>query len=97
MASGGWFGNLLQMPFRVVNSLFDAGSETYSASTSAYPQVRASDLVSSTQATTPDSPVMGSEDTGTKKRKRGLSQLYVNNNGNSGTGSSNDFTGRSGL
>lgn len=91
MASGGWIGNL-------VSGILNWGSKRYSVSSTVQPSVTAADLVPSTEAQTADAPVMGSEtDTAVdKKKKRGLSSLYVKST-NSGTGSSSDYTGRSGL
>ena len=98
MSSGGWLGSLLSLPLKIVSSITGAGSQTYSASDNYSPTVKASDLVSSTTAQTPDAPVMGDDTTYSQKKrnKRGLSSLYANN-GTSGTGSTGDYTGRSGL
>lgn len=95
MASGGWLGSILSLPMKIISSITGAGSHTYSASDNYSPTVKASDLVSSTTAQTPDAPVMGDDTTYSQKKrnKRGLSSLYVN----SGTGSTGDYTGRSGL
>lgn len=95
MSSGGWLGSLLSLPMKIISSITGAGSHTYSASDNYSPTVKASDLVSSTIAQTPDAPVMGDDTTYSQKKrnKRGLSSLYVN----SGTGSTGDYTGRSGL
>ena len=95
MSSGGWLGSLLSLPMKIISSITGAGSHTYSASDNYSPTVKASDLVSSTTAQTPDAPVMGDDTTYSQKKrnKRGLSSLYVN----SGTGSTGDYTGRSGL
>ena len=95
MASGGWIG-------KVVSGLFNWGSKSYTPpQVQQVQQMRASDIVSSTQSAPPDAPVIGSDTTHemeTKKRKkrkkRGLSSLYVDSGG---TGSSSDYTGRSGL
>ena len=86
---------------KIISSITGAGSHTYSASDNYSPTVnavKASDLVSSTTAQTPDAPVMGDDTTYSQKKrnKRGLSSLYVNND-TSGTGSTDDYTGRSGL
>ena len=96
MSSGGWLGSILSVPMKI--SITGAGSHTYSASDNYSPTVKASDLVSSTTAQTPDAPVMGDDTTYSQKKrnKRGLSSLYVNN-GTSGTGSTGDYTGRSDL
>lgn len=98
MSSGGWLGNILSLPMKIVSSITGAGSHTYSASDNYSPTVKASDLVSSTTAETPDAPVMGDDTTYSQKKrnKRGLSSLYVNSDTGS-TGSSSDYTGRSGL
>lgn len=98
MSSGGWLGNILSLPMKIISSITGAGSNTYSAADNYSPTVKASDLVSSTTAQTPDAPVMGDDTTYSQKKrnKRGLSRLYVNN-GASGTGSTGDYTGRSGL
>lgn len=98
MSSGGWLGSLLSLPMKIISSITGAGSHTYSASDTYSPTVRASDLVSSTTAQTPDAPVMGDDTAYSQKKrnKRGLSRLYVNNDA-SGTGSTGDYTGRSGL
>lgn len=98
MSSGGWLGSLLSLPMKIISSVTGAGSQTYSASDTYSPTVTASDLVSSTTAQTPDAPVMGDDTTYSQKKrnKRGLSSLYVNNS-TSGTGSTGDYTGRSGL
>jgi hypothetical protein len=95
MSSGGWLGSILSLPMKIISSITGAGSHTYSASDNYSPTVKASDLVSSTIAQTPDAPVMGDDTTYSQKKrnKRGLSSLYVN----SGTGSTGDYTGRSGL
>nr|DAX04419.1 MAG TPA: hypothetical protein [Bacteriophage sp.] len=95
MSSGGWLGSILSLPMKIISSITGAGSHTYSASDNYSPTVKASDLVSSTTAQTPDAPVMGDDTTYSQKKrnKRGLSSLYVN----SGTGSTGDYTGRSGL
>lgn len=90
MASGGWLG-------KVVSGIFNWGSKSYTPpQVQQVQQMRASDIVASTQSAPPDAPVMGSDTTyETKKRKkRGLMSLYVNSGG---TGSSSDYTGRSGL
>lgn len=99
MASGGWLGNILSLPMRLVSGVFNGGSKSYTPpQVQQVQQMRASDIVASTQSAPPDAPVMGSDTThemDTKKRKkRGLSSLYVNSGG---TGSSSDYTGRSGL
>lgn len=98
MSSGGWLGNILSLPMKIISSITGAGSNTYSAADNYSPTVKASDLVSSTTAQTPDAPVMGDDTTYSQKKrnKRGLSRLYVNNDA-SGTGSTGDYTGRSGL
>ena len=98
MSCGGWLGSILSLPMKIVSSITGAGSQTYSASDNYRPTVKASDLVSSTTAQTPDAPVMGDDTTYSQKKrnKRGLSSLYVNND-TSGTGSTGDYTGRSGL
>lgn len=98
MSSGGWLGNILSLPMKIISSITGAGSNTYSATDNYRPTVKASDLVSSTTAQTPDAPVMGDDTTYSQKKrnKRGLSRLYVNNDA-SGTGSTGDYTGRSGL
>lgn len=95
MSSGGWLGSLLSLPMKIISSITGAGSHTYSAADTYSPTVKASDLVPSTSAQTPDAPVMGDDTTYSQKKrnKRGLSSLYVN----SGTGSTDDYTGRSGL
>lgn len=95
MSSGGWLGSILSLPMKIISNITGAGSHTYSASDNYSPTVKASDLVSSTIAQTPDAPVMGDDTTYSQKKrnKRGLSSLYVN----SGTGSTGDYTGRSGL
>lgn len=95
MSSGGWLGSILSLPMKIISSITGVGSHTYSASDNYSPTVKASDLVSSTTAQTPDAPVMGDDTTYSQKKrnKRGLSSLYVN----SGTGSTGDYTGRSGL
>mgnify|MGYP001304093963 CR=1 FL=1 len=95
MSSGGWLGSILSLPMKIISSITGAGSHAYSASDNYSPTVKASDLVSSTIAQTPDAPVMGDDTTYSQKKrnKRGLSSLYVN----SGTGSTGDYTGRSGL
>lgn len=95
MSSGGWLGSILSLPMKIISSITGAGSHTYSASDNYSPTVKASDLVSSTIAQTPDAPVMGDDTTYSQKKrnKRGLYSLYVN----SGTGSTGDYTGRSGL
>lgn len=95
MSSGGWLGSILSLPMKIISSITGAGSHPYSASDNYSPTVKASDLVSSTIAQTPDAPVMGDDTTYSQKKrnKRGLSSLYVN----SGTGSTGDYTGRSGL
>lgn len=95
MSSGGWLGSILSLPMKIISSITGAGSHTYSASDNYSPTVRASDLVSSTTAQTPDAPVMGDDTTYSQKKrnKRGLSSLYIN----SGTGSTGDYTGRSGI
>lgn len=95
MSSGGWLGSLLSLPMKIISSITGAGSHTYSAADTYSPTVKASDLVPSTSAQTPDAPVMGDDTTYSQKKrnKRGLSSLYVN----SGTGSTGDYTGRSGL
>lgn len=59
MSSGGWLGSLLSLPMKIISSITGAGSHTYSASDNYSPTVKASDLVSSTTAQTPDAPVMG--------------------------------------
>lgn len=96
MASGGWLGNIISLPMKILGSVMGAGSHSYTPQNT---QVKASDLVSSTTAETADAPVMGSDTTygdgTTKKKKRGLSQLYAGNSG--GIGSTSDYTGRSGL
>lgn len=96
MASGGWLGNILSMPFKM---LFGGGQQV-SAAQSTYPSVTARDLVSSTSSMTPSSPIMGSDsdqsDSGlnvVRKRKKGISSLYVDKT----TGGSGDYTGRGGL
>ena len=98
MSSGGWLGSILNLPMKIISGITGAGSQTYSASDNYSPTVKASDLVSSTTAQTPDAPVMGDDTTYSQKKrnKRGLSSLYVNNDA-SGTGSTGDYTGRSGL
>lgn len=98
MSSGGWLGSILSLPMKIISSITGAGSHTYSASDNYSPAVKASDLVSSTTAQTPDAPVMGDDTTYSQKKrnKRGLSSLYVNS-GTSGTGSTGDYTGRSGF
>ena len=98
MSCGGWLGSILNLPMKIISSITGAGSQTYSASDNYSPTVKASDLVSSTTAQTPDAPVMGDDTTYSQKKrnKRGLSSLYVNND-TSGTGSTGDYTGRSGL
>lgn len=98
MSSGGWLGNILSLPMKIISSITGAGSNAYSAADNYSPTVKASDLVSSTTAQTPDAPVMGDDTTYSQKKrnKRGLSRLYVNNDA-SGTGSTGDYTGRSGL
>lgn len=99
MSSGGWLGSLLSLPMKIISSITGAGSQTYSASDNYSPTVKASDLVSSTTAQTPDAPVMGDDTTYSQKKrnKRGLSSLYVNGNNAGGTGSTGNYTGRSGL
>lgn len=98
MSSGGWLGNILSLPMKIISSITGAGSQSYSAADNYSPTVKASDLVSSTTAQTPDAPVMGDDTTYSQKKrnKRGLSRLYVNKDA-SGTGSTGDYTGRSGL
>lgn len=98
MSSGGWLGSLLSLPMKIISSITGAGSNTYNAADTYSPTVKASDLVPSTSAQTPDAPVMGDDTTYSQKKrnKRGLSRLYVNNDA-SGTGSTGDYTGRSGL
>lgn len=98
MSSGGWLGSLLSLPMKIISSITGAGSHTYSAADTYSPTVKASDLVPSTSAQTPDAPVMGDDTTYSQKKrnKRGLSSLYINS-GTSGTGSTGDYTGRSDL
>ena len=98
MSSGGWLGSLLSLPMKIISSSTGAGSHTYSAADTYSPTVKASDLVPSTSAQTPDAPVMGDDTTYSQKKrnKRGLSSLYINS-GTSGTGSTGDYTGRSDL
>lgn len=98
MSSGGWLGSLLSLPMQIISSITGAGSHTYSASDNYSPTVKASDLVSSTTAQTPDAPVMGDDTTYSQKKrnKRGLAILYASSD-TSGTGSTGDYTGRSGL
>lgn len=99
MSSGGWLGSLLSLPMKIISSITGAGSHTYSASDNYSPTVKASDLVSSTTAQTPDAPVMGDDTTYSQKKrnKRGLSRLYVTGDSTGGVGSASDYTGRSGL
>ena len=98
MSSGGWLGSILSLPMKIISSITGAGSQTYKASDNYSPTVKVSDLVSSTTAQIPDAPVMGDDTTYSQKKrnKRGLSSLYVNSDTN-GTGSTGDYTGRSGL
>lgn len=95
MASGGWLGNIISLPMKILGGIMGAGSNSYTPQNT---QIKASDLVSSTEAQPADAPVMGSDTTygdgKTKKKKRGLSQLYATSGG---TGSTDDYTGRSGL
>ncbi len=91
MASGGWLGNIVSAPLKLVGSLLGGNDDTVSASSSVYPTVTARDLVSSTEATAPQAPVMGNDNsyptgTGTARRKKGLSSLYVEKNDNNYTG-----------
>lgn len=99
MSSGGWLGNLLSLPMKIISSITGAGSRTYSAADTYSPTVKASDLVPSTSAQTPDAPVMGDDTTYSQKKrnKRGLSSLYVKGDSTGGIGSTSDYTGRSGL
>ncbi len=97
MASGGWLGNIISAPLKLVGSILGSGGETESASSSVYPTVTARDLVSSTESTAPQAPVMGDDNsypsgTSATRRKRGLSSLYVDK----GT-SNNNYTGVGGL
>lgn len=88
MASGGWLGNIVSAPLKLVGSLL-GGDDTVSASSSVYPTVTARDLVPSTEATAPQAPVMGNDNsypTGAARRKKGLSGLYVEKNDNNYTG-----------
>lgn len=88
MASGGWLGNLISAPLKIVDGILGGGG-TYSASE---PEVRAVDLVQNVEAMQPSAPVMGSEQN--SKKKRGISSLYVDRD----MGSSNSsYTGRGGL
>ena len=86
MASGGWIG-------KVVSGLFNWGSKSYTPQQ--VQQMRASDIVSSTQSAPPDAPVMGSdtEYEAKKRKKRGLMSLYVSQHGTE----RKDYTGRSEL
>lgn len=88
MASGGWLGNILSAPFKIVDGIFGGGG-TYSVPE---PKVRAVDLVQSADAMQPSAPIMGSEQN--TKKKRGISSLYVDREN---SGSSNSYTGRGGL
>lgn len=88
MASGGFLGKIISAPFKAVSSILGGGSggETVRASESVYPTVTGRDLVTSTEAQTPQSAVMG-EDTDTlygTKKKRGTASLYVKPNNSSG-------------
>ena len=87
MASGGWLGNILSAPLRLIG--LGGNGETYSVPE---PEVRAVDLVQSADAMQPSAPVMGSEQN--TKKKRGVSSLYVDREN---SGSSNSYTGRGGL
>ncbi|WP_288878684.1 hypothetical protein [Megasphaera massiliensis] len=89
MASGGWIG-------KVVSGLFNWGSKSYTPpQVQQVQQMRASDIVSSTQSAPPDAPVMGSdtEYEAKKRKKRGLMSLYVSQHGTE----RKDYTGRSEL
>lgn len=99
MSSGGWLGSLLSLPMKIISSITGAGSHTYSAADTYSPTVKASDLVPSTSAQTPDAPVMGDDTTYSQKKrnKRGLSSLYVKGDYTGGVGSTSDYTGRSGF
>lgn len=99
MSSGGWLGSLLSLPMKIISSITGAGSHTYSVADTYSPTVKASDLVPSTSAQTPDAPVMGDDTTYSQKKrnKRGLSSLYVKGDYTGGVGSTSDYTGRSGL
>lgn len=90
MASGGWLGNIISAPLRIVDGILGGGSsaQTYKVE---QPQVRATDLVQETSAMQPEEPVMG-YDQNTNKKKRGISSLYVKSNSGS-----DSYTGRSGL
>ena len=90
MASGGWLGNIISAPLKLVSGILGGGSSE-SASSSVYPTVTARDLVSSTESTAPQAPVMGDDNsypTGTNatRKKRGLSSLYIDKNDNNYTG-----------
>lgn len=87
MASGGWLGNIISAPFKIVDGLL-GGGESYKVE---QPSIRATDLVQETSAMQPEEPVMG-YDQNTKK-KRGISSLYVKSNNSGGS----SYTGRSGL
>lgn len=98
MASGGFLGKIISAPFKAVSSILGGGGggggggETVRAAEAVYPTVTGRDLVTSTEAQTPQSAVMG-EDTDTlygTKKKRGTASLYVKSK-NSGSGTS--YTG----
>lgn len=96
MASGGWLGNIISLPFRMLG--IGDTQEQVRASQSVYPTVTGRDLVTSTESQTPQSAVMGNDADdlyGTKKR-RGLNGLYVKKKDSNST-SSGVGTGRSGL
>lgn len=100
MASGGWLGNIISAPLRLVDNILGGGNdETVSASTTTYPTVTARDLVSSTESAAPQAPVMGSDNsypsgTNSTRKKRGLASLYIDNKDNS---TNNNYTGVGGL
>lgn len=90
MASGGFLGKIISLPFKLLSG------STVSASDSVYPTVTARDLVSSTESQTPQTAVMGNDVDSlynTTKKKRGTSSLVINKSNNS----SGDYTGRGGL
>lgn len=86
MASGGWLGNIISAPLKIVDGILGGGG-SYKVE---QPSVRATDLVQETSAMQPEEPVMGYDQT--TKKKRGISSLYVKTNN-----SNNSYTGRSGL
>lgn len=93
MASGGFLGKIISAPFKAVSSILGGGGgETVRASEAVYPTVTGRDLVTSTEAQTPQSAVMG-EDTDTlygTKKKRGTASLYVKSKS---SGSGTAYTG----